>query len=433
MMEKKYYPLSRTQKEIIFFEDECPGTAINSICALYQCEGDFADTMEKVVNSLVEHEQSFRLRMHKTEDGEWVQYEVPYEYFAVPRYPEAVTYEKMQEIAQAKSEEPFEVADSPLYKFEIFQGEGITYICCTLHHIINDGCGMALLGIMLTYGWRAVEGIAPYEWVHHRFTDFIEKENSPAKQKRREKDAIYWQEKFADWNGPACIKPGFEAPDDAYDGTRIERQLTEEEDAEVNAFFDKHGISSAVLFQTALIIYLYTKNPDRRRIDIGNMIMNRPTAADKAAIGNYAAEVMLCVPVAPDMTVMELIDAVGQANKDSYRHSSYLHDDIVEYLSEKCGEEVSICDIEFGFMPSMVEQLLEDVGGELPLTGEAFSAGIPETTMEYMIYNLTEGPLLLKMDYRLNMFSAEEAQQLFDDIWSIAQRCTRENCTLKEF
>lgn len=420
--EKRLYPLASVQEEILYFEKEYPGTSVCNICFTMRPLFNYSRAeVAEALGVIVEHSQALRLQFCETEDG-FCQYEVPFagfepEWHADKSRTGAELVEEYSDIFTT----PFELIDNPLYRILALEGsDGITVLCC-IHHLVLDGWAAKNFIWQYMYNCINIHEGRPLTFYDCNYFDFVEYEAKLKQSARYAKDCAYWQERFAEFEGPALLLPGSPnyEKEPSIAAKRLTRVVPKEDMDAMKQFCADNGISSpSIILKGAILLYLHRRNPDHGRVDMGEMILNRRKAAEKFALGNYASEIIIGVSVDDSKTGPEFLKEVQQTSNMAYRHSHYLHDDILEYVQERNPECEAIRDIEFGYFPDVKENdnlFLEP--------GFKFN-GTADTTAECILYDIYAETVLL-IDYQLHMMTEEEALLLQENLLHLALSLVR--------
>ena len=136
-----YFPLSRSQLNILNLERTFSGTSINNISTTVRINGHLDyPLLQESLHRVLESDSSLRTQL-TTVDGTLMQYHAPYSRVDFPVYDFCNTSsESIANWELAVTSEPIFLENSPLYRFFLFRdGENRGGILIKLHHIIADG------------------------------------------------------------------------------------------------------------------------------------------------------------------------------------------------------------------------------------------------------------------------------------------------------
>ena len=103
----------------------------------------------------------------------------------------------------------------------------------------------------------------------------------------------------------------------------------------ISTFCGANSVTSAVLFETALMIYLYRINPENTSVTVGVPVLNRSGAKEKKIAGMFVSTMPLTVAVGENMTVLELARQITKEHMNIFRHQKYPYANILKFLREK--------------------------------------------------------------------------------------------------
>ena len=417
MKTRKLYPLSKAQEEILRFEVETfQGTAINVQCFAFRLRENYPDrVIEEAYNAVMEHEQALRLRIVADVNGYW-QEEAPYEAMPLPVI-DCTDLEpgRFEEKLREQTEVFLAYSDYPLHRFTVYRGKEETAVTIVGHHITFDLWSAMLTAYKLELCCKSLaEGKTP-ELEYHCYTDICQREAALLQSERYLRDRQYWKEKFTCPAPLARLMPDRPASRDTA-GKRIQETLTPRLTEKLLGICGEMEMSPSTLFQTAIFLWLYHKNPQIARIDTGYMALGRRSKLEKAMLGNFAQETLICIPAARDLTVRELIGRIRFVTAEAFYHSLVLHDDILELARETSPGLSLIRDLEFGYVPAC------DLPGEV-LNFQWLTEEDPETSAEYLVLHSGAGELTVFFHYRQDLFSPEEGREAFDGILRMLEAC----------
>ena len=421
LVQHKSQALSKSQLEQLALDEADVGAA-NILGMIVWLDRRYPGALiEQALNHIIEHEQALRLRLSRNADG-YTQYEQPHCRAEIAATDAAMTVEGFIEKCETDMASFSFALEAPLYDFSLFrlaasQG-GRVGLRAFFHHAIIDGAGAGIFSHMLTrycallYEGRALPRVA------HRFAETEDREKFHPAAPAAEADEEFWRD-FLEKNPPRLskINPAAGVPSGPGPGRRLKKALPPEEGRRLNAGCEAEGISPAVLFQAALVIYLHGLNPDSGRINFGSMISNRLGLKRKNMLGNFALELLHSVPIAAGDSVRNLYAAVKTAAVASYRHARCSYEDILELALGMYPGLESLRDVLFSYLPPMAEE------------GRAFDLYwlanyCPETSLEFTVFNLIDkDEFTLIFDYREDVFSPQEAERAMEEMLLITMAC----------
>lgn len=169
-------------------------------------------------------------------------------------------------------------------------------------------------------------------------------ENTYLTSERYEKDQKYWGEKYPVRPEESLVKLRF-ASADSVEAGRITRKLPPSLEQGIASYCGSHPVTEAVLFETAMIIYLFRINPDIQTVTIGVPVLNRSNAREKEIAGMFVSTMPLTVAVTVDTEISGLAGQITKGHMELFRHQKYPYASILRQLREKQGFSGNLYDI----------------------------------------------------------------------------------------
>lgn len=327
------FELTTPQKNIWNLQKFYEGTSISNNCgAIFFEEKCDHQLLNQAINKLIELQAGMRLRFRE-EDGHPVQYQINYqpEQFPSKHFESKAAFE---EYAHRYALTPFSLIDSAMYRFVIFDMDGKTGVLLCANHLISDAWAISLIANTVFNWYHALASGLMLETKEYGYVPFIESEQAYLHSSRYEKDREYWAEQYSIKPEISSIKPN-SAPIRVPTAKRYTVTLSTELSASINTFYAKEGISQAVLFEAAVIIYLSRINPENHTISLGVPVLNRSGAVEKRAVGMCISTAPLTVPIFGDKTVAELCKEMNARQFQLFRHQRFPYSHILRDVHER--------------------------------------------------------------------------------------------------
>lgn len=396
------YNLTTPQKNIWNLQHFYEGTSISNNCGaiFYEKKCDH-QLLNQAINKLIELQDGMRLRFRE-ENGHPIQYLVDYqpEQFPSKHFESKAAFE---EYAHRYALTPFNLIDSPMYRIVIFDLNDKTSVLLCANHLISDAWAISLMANTVYNWYHALASGQALETKEYSYVPFIESEQTYLHSSRYEKDREYWAELYSTRPEISSIKPNC-TPIKAPTAKRYTVTLSTELSASINTFYAKENISPAVLFETAVIIYLSRINPENHTISLGIPVLNRFGAAEKRAVGMCISTVPLTVPVSADNTVAELCMAINARQFQLFRHQRFPYSHILHDLHERYEFTGNLYDV-------LVSYQNAKTGTEA--STQWYSNGYSEVGLQFHIDNRDNADrYTLNIDYQTELFPQDEEIEL---------------------
>lgn len=393
------------------------GTSITNNCgAIFFDKKCDHKLLSQAINKLIELQAGMRLRFSE-EDGEAVQYVSDYrsesirsEYFA--------NRDDFENYAKRDAQTPFELIDSVMYRFTIFDMEEKTGVLLCANHLISDAWSISKMADEIYKWYNALDTRIILEEKRYDYTTFVGAEQKYLNSVRYEKDKLFWDRQYLDRPEICCIKPKTPTATSPK-SKRYTVALADRVSRLIDTFCLEENISQAVLFETAVMIYLSRINPDISSVSIGIPVLNRSTANEKNTIGMCISTVPLCVTVSNDDSAVKLCQKVAEQQFRVFRHQKYPYGHLLHTLHEKFGFSGNLYDVVVSFQNAKT-----NTGAKT----EWIPNGYCESAIEFHIDNRDNNDFYtLNIDYQTELFRRDdEIKFLFDRILLILEQIVSE-------
>lgn len=396
------YDLTIPQQNIWNLQSFYEGTSVSNNCgAIFFEKKCDHKLLNQAINKLIELQAGMRLRFRE-ENGHPVQYLADYqpENFLSENFENKAAFETY---AQEYAKVPFNLIDSAMYRFVIFDLDHKSGILLCANHLISDAWAISIIASTVYKWYHALESGEILEEKKYDYLPFLESEKKYLHSERYEKDQAYWSEQYASRPEKCSIKPNSVAVE-IPTAKRYTTAFSSEISASINQFYSEHNISQAVLFEAAVIAYLYSINPENHSISLGIPVLNRSGAAEKDAVGMCISTTSLTVPVAKDETAAELCHEITSRHFKLFRHQRFPYSHILRDLHERYDFSGNLYDVIVSF---------QNAKTGANATTQWFSNGYCEVGLEFHIDNRDNADCYtLNIDYQTELFHQEEEIEL---------------------
>lgn len=327
----KYYNLTTPQKNIWNLLKYYNDTAIGNQCgAIFFNEKRDSGLLRQALRAVISCQTGLRLRFR--ENGEAEQY-VSTE-IADIQVMSFDTMEEYESYAKKFAKEPIGLIDCAMYRMVIFDVDGMSGVLVAMSHLISDAWTFSVVAAQADAAYRSiVDGVKP-EVQEADYTEYIQSENEYFHSDRYSKDKSFWESRYSAQPEKGVIRIRSTEKDDI-SADRITEKLSPALEQNIAKYCDEHQITPAVLFETALIIYLSKINPDNHSVTLGIPVLNRKNTREKRIAGMFVSTMPLTVELGADTLITELIEQITSAHMEIFRHQKYPYSDILKYLREK--------------------------------------------------------------------------------------------------
>jgi len=220
----------------------------------------------------------------------------------------------------------------------VFEVENRSGILVVLSHLIADAWTFGLMANQVDAAYHRLAGdtenAEDISLLKSDYADYIRSEIDYMASERYVKDRKYWEEKYTDCPRKSLIKMQSVSTSSIL-AKRVTRTLPLSLEQRMDGFCRTNSVTPAVLFETALVIYLYKINSENSSITIGVPVLNRCNAREKEIAGMFVSTMPLTVTLSEDTTVVELAKQITREHMNIFRHQKYPYGNILRFLREK--------------------------------------------------------------------------------------------------
>ena len=416
MKAKDVYELTNPQKSIWSMEEFFKGSAINNICgSLTIKENVDFKLLEKAVNLYVELNDSFHIRL-------FIENSIPKQYFCEPEYCnlEIIDINNEDEILNIEKEMvaiPFDIIESPLFKFKLFRlPNGHGGFVVNAHHIISDAATFAILGSSIAKIYADLKNNVEIDKNTPSYKDYILSEQEYLKGDKFKKDEQYWNEQFESIPDIASIPASFRDTTNYSSHSKRESFLLSKSTVDkIRDLCSKEKISIFNFFMAIYSLYIgRVSNLDE--FVIGTPILNRSNFREKHTSGMFISTVPLKITIDNDSTFLDFVSKIAQDSLAMLRHQKYPYQYLLENLRNK-----------FGNVPNLYDNLISyqitktvDKSIDLPYSVHWVESNEISCGINIHIHdNNDSGNLIMSYDYWVDKYSTDDIKATHERVLHI--------------
>lgn len=328
----EYFHLTTPQKNIWNLQKYYDDTSVSNLCgAIFYNEKRDNSLLKQALCMFIGNHSVIRLCF--SENDESIQYVSENINEDIP----SMTFASMEEFdryAEKYAKEPIKLTDKYLYRFMIIEVEGKSGVLVVLSHLISDAWTFSLMANQVDAAYHNLAEGEENVLLESDYTEYIHTEKNYLLSDRYKKDKLYWEEKYVTRPEKSIIKIS-SSNTESIEAKRITKVLSSDLEHALEDYCKTNPVTPAVLFETALIIYLSWINQENKSVTIGVPVLNRSNAKEKKIAGMFVSTMPLTVNIMPDMTVEELAGQITKGHMDIFRHQKYPYADILKNLREK--------------------------------------------------------------------------------------------------
>ena len=394
-----------------YYED----TAISNLCgAIFYKEKRDSALLQQAIRQFIKSQSGLRLRF--CEEDEPKQYVSEEMEDAIPIM-KFSSKEEFDCYANEFAKKPLGLIEQPMYRFVVFQIENQSGILVVLSHLIADAWTFGLMANEVDMAYHILAEGTSCSLVQGNYLDFINSEEEYIVSERYAKDKKYWEEKYVirPEESPIKLCP---TSSKSIKAKRYTKKLPLALEGKIHTFCKENPITEAVLFETALMIYLAQINRENRTITIGVPVLNRSNAKEKNIAGMFVSTMPLTVTIEDSLTVSELAKRITKGHMELFRHQKYSYANILKSLREKQNFSGNLYDVMISYQNAKT-----NTGADT----KWYSNGYSEVPFVMHIDNRDEQEChTINIDYQTVVFKEEEIEYLIKRLEYILEQIVEE-------
>ncbi len=422
----EYFHLTTPQQNIWNLQKYYNGTSIANLCgATFYREKRDSVLLQQAIRRFIQNQSGIRLRFCEGErPSQYVSDEID-ENIPIKTFS---SMEECDRYAEEFAAVPLELTGRFQYRFVVFHVENRSGILVLLSHLVADAWTFGLLAKQLDEAYHKLAGESEaaenISLIKADYTSYIHSENSYLASDRYRKDKEYWEEKYADRPEESPMKLS-SALSESITAKRFTKVLPFDLEQKMGIFCKANSVTPAVLFETALIIYLYRINPEITSVTVGVPVLNRSNAKEKEIAGMFVSTMPLTVSVKENMTGLELARQITKEHMNIFRHQKYPYVDILKFLREK-----------HKFSGNLYSAMISYQNAKTDTQADTkwYSNGCSEVPFVMHIDNRDGNTShTINVDYQTEVFGEEEIRYILKRLeYVLVQITENKNVTIKE-
>ena len=334
---KELLPLTEQQKNIWNIEMFYSNTAINNVGGFLCIEQkvDFK-SLQEAVNLYVKHNDSCRLHF-VSKDSQVFQYVSNFSKFDIDII-DVKNKKEAEKLAVDSLNEPFEVYDSNLFKFNLFRlPNGKGGFTVAFHHLISDAwtIGLFLTRVMDIYSSLLKDNVNVEDFP--KYSEYVLETSKYMNSKKFDKDREYWENTFNTEPNLTYIykdKSNNFSPIDESNGAREICQIDKKLSSEISIFCKEHNVSMYTFFMAIYLLYLAKINDSNSAI-LGTPVLNRTNFNEKQIAGMFVSTVPFKMDIDSSEKFSDFLKNVAINQSSIFRHQKYPYLNLLEHIKSK--------------------------------------------------------------------------------------------------
>ena len=421
-MKNTIYELTNPQKNIWNTELYYNNTNINNICAnnLF-LEKINIELLKKAIEQVIEENDNFHTRIMLKNGKVYQYYEDKLEYEIEVLQIKDV--EELQETEEKILSQIFDVLESNLFTFKIFQYPDKTGgIITNVHHLIADSWTMGLVADKIAEKYRKLCKNEEIEPANTTYKDYIITEKKYKKSDKFKKDRIFWK-KYLNKLPDTVTVPSFKMQEQNSDKFKNSKRKTlnfnNDLIEKIKEYCKEHNISVYAFFLSVYSIYIGRINNSNDFI-IGTPILNRTSAYQKNTMGMFVNTAPVRVQINDDVSFTAFLNNMSVSLTSIYRHQKYSYQYILEDLRKKDPKLPNLYNVLLSYQITKMNTVEDN---KLKYKHYWNSTGYIADDMDIHIYDVDNtGKLNISYDYKTSKYNEDDVLRIHDRITYMAEQ-----------
>ncbi len=409
-MEKKYYELTAPQKSIWLTEQYYKNTNINNVCGTFYSDEilDFK-IFKKALNTFLQSNDSFRIKLHFTED-KIVQYfselkDIDFEIIDIKdKNEQSALEEKM-------ASKVFTMLDSLLFEIVLFRyPDNHGGFVINSHHIISDSWTNGIVANDVALIYSKIKKNELYEKDKSlSYIEYINSEKQYIESNKFQKDKEYWNNLFTTIPEVATIPSTKNAEkEDNIAANRILLDINAGLFSKLKSFCTENKVSLYNFFMAIFALYLgRVSNLDE--FVIGTPILNRTNYKEKETTGMFINTLPLKITLSHEKTFLENLKDIAINSMSLLRHQKYSFQYLIEDLRKKEPNLPKLYNVLYSYQITKMNDNLDSLNH---VTSWAFNKTIADDLDIHMFEWNENDSIQIAYDYRISKYNEQDISDL---------------------
>ena len=425
IMEKKYYELTAPQKSIWLTEQYYKNTNINNVCGTFYSDEilDF-EILKKALNTFLQSNDSFRIKLHFTED-KVVQYfsdleNIDFKIIDIKNKNEQSTLEENM------ASKVFTMFDSLLFEIVLFRyPDNHGGFVINSHHLISDSWTNGIVANDVALIYSKIKNNESYEKDKSlSYIEYIDSEKKYIQSNKFQKDKEYWNNLFSTIPEVATIPSLKDSiKDDDITANRILLDIGTELFAKLKNYCSENKVSLYNFFMSVFALYLgRVSNLDE--FVIGTPILNRTNYKEKETTGMFINTLPLKVTLSHEKTFLDNLKDIAVNSMSLLRHQKYSFQYLIEDLRKKDSNLPKLYNVLYSYQITKMNDNMDSLSH---ITSWAFNKTISDDLDIHMFEWNDNDSIQIAYDYRTSKYDEQDISDLHARILHVINQILENN------
>lgn len=425
IMKKKYYELTAPQKSIWLTEQYYKNTNINNVCGTFYSDEilDF-EILKKALNTFLQSNDSFRIKLHFTED-KVVQYfsdleNIDFKIIDIKNKNEQSTLEENM------ASKVFTMLDSLLFEIVLFRyPDNHGGFVMNSHHLISDSWTNGIVANDVALIYSKIKNNELYEKDKSlSYIEYIDSEKKYIESNKFQKDKEYWNNLFSTVPEVATIPSLKDSiKDDDITANRILLDIGTELFAKLKNYCSENKVSLYNFFMSVFALYLgRVSNLDE--FVIGTPILNRTNYKEKETTGMFINTLPLKVTLSHEKTFLDNLKDIAVNSMSLLRHQKYSFQYLIEDLRKKDSNLPKLYNVLYSYQITKMNDNMDSLSH---ITSWAFNKTISDDLDIHMFEWNDNDSIQIAYDYRTSKYDEQDISDLHARILHVINQILENN------
>lgn len=425
IMKKKYYELTAPQKSIWLTEQYYKNTNINNVCGTFYSDEilDF-EILKKALNTFLQSNDSFRIKLHFTED-KVVQYfsdleNIDFKIIDIKNKNEQSTLEENM------ASKVFTMLDSLLFEIVLFRyPDNHGGFVMNSHHLISDSWTNGIVANDVALIYSKIKNNELYEKDKSlSYIEYIDSEKKYIESNKFHKDKEYWNNLFSTIPEVATIPSLKDSiKDDDITANRILLDIGTELFAKLKNYCSENKVSLYNFFMSVFALYLgRVSNLDE--FVIGTPILNRTNYKEKETTGMFINTLPLKVTLSHEKTFLDNLKDIAVNSMSLLRHQKYSFQYLIEDLRKKDSNLPKLYNVLYSYQITKMNDNMDSLSH---ITSWAFNKTISDDLDIHMFEWNDNDSIQIAYDYRTSKYDEQDISDLHARILHVINQILENN------
>lgn len=356
-MDNQLFPLTGPQKNIWQLEQvNMSNKNLNMIySALKLPKNTNIELLDKTLNTLIEINDSIRIRFYFDENSNIHQYIEKYSYTPI----RIITHhsESISEVIENEKNN-FLSIENPV-EICIVKTPYNVFVLYKTHHILSDGWGLTQVADQIKEIYclyEKGENLSTYK--KPSYLNFINREQEYLKSSRYNKDEAFWKDYVKNIEPCTIFKKRNDLDKSA---ERYEKEIPSNICKKIEAYCTANKINEYSFFLTVVSIYFYHIY-GLNNFAIGTPFLNRHKHNQELEdTGLHVSTLPLSVEIPENCSFLELCNNLNSKNLSIYKHGSFPYFNIHKLFTEEKNINTNLYEIGFSYQINISEKVFDSV------------------------------------------------------------------------